>query len=104
MSLMVFTKAVQADEIAEGTMIGGELSGKKIVIANLNGTFYAIGNECTHLGCNLSDGVIEGEHIICLCHGSTFDLKTGRVIQGPAETPEPSYKVKVENGELMIDL
>jgi nitrite reductase/ring-hydroxylating ferredoxin subunit len=101
---MVFTKAGQADKLAKGAIIGVELSGKKIVISNLNGTFYAIGNKCTHMGCNLSRGKIEGEHVICPCHGSTFDLKTGEVVRGPAKTPEPSFKVKVENGELRVDL
>lgn len=101
---MVFTKADQADKVTKGTMIGVELSGKKIVISNLNGTFYAIGGKCTHMGCNLSYGKVEGERVICPCHGSTFDLKTGEVVRGPAGTPEPSFKVKVENGELMVDL
>jgi len=101
---MVFTKAGQTDKVSKDTMIGAELGGKKIVISNLNGTFYAIGAKCTHVGCNLSNGKMEGERVICPCHGSIFDLKTGEVIRGPAETPEPSFKVKVENGELMIDL
>ncbi len=85
-------------------MIGVELSGKKIVISNLNGTFYAIGSKCTHMGCSLSNGKIEGERVVCPCHGSTFDLKTGEVVRGPARIPEPSFKVKVENGELLVDL
>ena len=101
---MVFIKAGQADNVAKGMMIGVELSGKKIVISNLNGTFYAIGNRCTHMGCSLSKGKIEGERVVCPCHGSAFDLKTGEVVQGPAGTPEPSFKVKVENGGLMVDL
>jgi nitrite reductase/ring-hydroxylating ferredoxin subunit len=101
---MVFIKAGLTDKLAKGTMTGVELSGKKIVLSNLNGTFYAIGNKCTHRGCSLSKGRMEGEHVICPCHSSTFDLKTGEVIRGPAKTPEPSFKVKVENGELMVDL
>jgi 3-phenylpropionate/trans-cinnamate dioxygenase ferredoxin subunit len=101
---MVFTKAGQADKVAEGAMIGVELGGKKMVISNLNGTFYAIGSKCTHRGCNLSRGKIEGERVICPCHGSAFNLKTGEVVRGPAGTSEPSFSVKVENGELMVDL
>jgi len=101
---MVLIKAGQADKVAKGAMMGVELSGKEIVISNLNGTFYAIGSKCTHMGCNLSDGKLEGERVVCPCHGSTFDLKTGEVVRGPAKTPEPSFKVRVENGELMIDL
>jgi len=101
---MVFTKAGQAEGVAEGAMIGVELSGQKIVVSKLGGMFYAIGSKCTHRGCNLSHGKIEGEHVICPCHGSTFELKTGKVVRGPAKSPEPSFNVKVENGELMVDL
>lgn len=101
---MVFTKAGQADKVAEGAMIGVEFGGKKLVISKLNGVFYAIGSTCTHMGCNLSHGKIEGEGVMCPCHGSIFNLKTGAVIRGPAGKPEPSFKVKVENGELMVDL
>ena len=101
---MVLIKAGQADKVTKGAMIGVELSGKKIVISNLDGTFYAIGSKCTHMGCDLSRGNIEGEHVICPCHGSTFDLNTGQIVRGPAGTPEPSFRVKVENGELMVDL
>ena len=101
---MVFTKAGPANEIAKGTMLGVELDGKKIVISNQDGVFYAIGSVCTHMRCDLSSGEMEGERVICPCHGSTFNLRTGEVVHGPARTPEPSFKVKVENGELMVDL
>ncbi len=85
-------------------MMGVNIVGKKIVISNLDGTYYAIGSKCTHMGCDLSRGNIEGERVICPCHGSIFNLRTGEVIRGPAGIPEPSFKVKVENGELMVDL
>ncbi len=101
---MVYTKAGQADKIAKGTVLGVELGGKKMVISNLDGIFYAIGSKCTHMGCNLSGGIIDSERVTCPCHGSVFNLKTGEVLQGPARTPEPTFKVKVENGELMVDI
>ena len=101
---MVFTEAGQTIKIAKDTMVEIELGGKRIVVSNLNGTFSAIGARCTHMGCNLSNGKMEGERVICPCHGSIFDLKTGQVIRGPARVPEPSFVVKVENGKLMIDV
>ncbi len=102
---MVLTKAGRrADKVAKGTVTDVELTGKKIVIFNLNDTFYAIVGKYAHMGCSLSSDNIEGERVICACHGSTFDLKTGEVVRGPAVTPEPSCKVKVENGELLVDL
>ncbi len=78
------------------------VDGKPILLVNLDGIYYAIGNICTHMGCPLSKGTLKGENIECVCHGSTLNLKTGKVVRGPAEKPEPRYDVEVENGQVMI--
>ena len=78
--------------------------GKEILLVNMGTTFTAIGNKCTHMGCKLSSGKMDGETIRCPCHGSIFNVRTGEVVRGPAKKPEPAYKVMVENGELSIDL
>jgi nitrite reductase/ring-hydroxylating ferredoxin subunit len=49
-------------------------------------------------------GRIEGETIRCTCHGSVFNIKTGELVRGPAEKPEPVYTVSGENEELFIDV
>ena len=78
--------------------------GKEILVVNLGTTLTAIGNRCTHMGCRLSSGRIDGEIIRCPCHGSMFNVRTGEVVRGPAKIPEPAYTVTVENGELFIDM
>ena len=83
---------------------GITVSGKEILVVKTGKNFFAIGNTCTHMGCRLSSGKLEGETIHCVCHGSTFNLKTGEIVKGPATRPEPSYAVTVEKGELFIDL
>jgi 3-phenylpropionate/trans-cinnamate dioxygenase ferredoxin subunit len=79
-----------------------EVNGAKVLLVNLNGTYYAIGDKCTHRGCSLSKGTINGDTLQCACHGSTFNLKTGEVVKGPAKNPEPKYNVKVENNQVLI--
>jgi 3-phenylpropionate/trans-cinnamate dioxygenase ferredoxin component len=78
--------------------------GKEILVVNMGKTFTAIGNKCTHMGCKLSGGKMEGDVVRCPCHGSMFNVRTGEVVRGPAKKPEPVYTVTVENGELSIDL
>lgn len=78
--------------------------GKEILLVNLGKTITAIGNKCTHMGCRLSSGKIDGETIRCACHGSMFNVRTGQVVRGPAARPEPAYTVTVENGEIFIDV
>ena len=79
------------------------VNGVKVLLVNLNGTYFAIGDKCTHQGCSLSNGTIKGDTVQCACHGSTFNLKTGDVIKGPAPKPEPKYEVKVEGNKISIN-
>jgi len=78
--------------------------GKEILVVNLGKTYAAIGNKCTHMGCRLSSGKMDGDTIRCPCHGSMFNVRTGQVVRGPAKRPEPAYTVTVENGELFINI
>ncbi len=77
-------------------------NGNPILLVNLEGNYYAIGNKCTHMQCTLTNGELKGETVQCPCHGSKFNVKTGKVIGGPAALPEPKYDVKVENGKILI--
>jgi len=83
-------------------MVGSRAGGKDVLVANVDGQYYAIGNVCTHMGCTVSDGVLTGANVECPCHGSTFDVRTGAVVRGPATRPEPSYRVEVSGDRLSI--
>lgn len=91
-------------DIAPGTMMSVEKNGKDILIANVEGTYYAIGNVCTHMGCKLEQGTLTGDTVQCACHGSVFNVKTGAVEKGPAEKPEPSYSLRVDGEKILVDL
>jgi nitrite reductase/ring-hydroxylating ferredoxin subunit len=88
--------------LEQGKMTGIKKEGKSILVANVNGTYYAIGNVCTHMGCTVSDGSLIGETVQCPCHGSTFNVKTGAVVRGPAQNPEPSYCVRVDGDRILV--
>lgn len=101
---MAFVKVDSARNLRSGEKIGFQAGENDILIANLNGKHYAIGNICTHTGCRLSDGMIKAESIECPCHGSVFDIKTGKALKGPAKKPEKKFKVKVESGQVFVEL
>jgi nitrite reductase/ring-hydroxylating ferredoxin subunit len=90
--------------IPAGTMVGIDSGDKSILIANVDGQFYAINNICTHMGCSLSNGTLRGNQVQCPCHGSTFDVTNGSLVHGPARLPEPSYKVTVEGENISVDV
>jgi Rieske Fe-S protein len=64
------------------------------------GEFKAFSAFCTHKGCTVSD-VADGT-INCECHGSKFDLATGKVTHGPAVKPLPSETVTVSGDSITI--
>ena len=76
----------------------------RITLANVAGTIFAIDDTCTHRGCSLGDGKLDGSTVQCACHGSRFDVTSGAVVRGPAEDPVRSYPVHVANGEVQVDL
>jgi nitrite reductase/ring-hydroxylating ferredoxin subunit len=101
---MGFVKVALKKEIAAGKMKAVDVTGVSVLLANVAGEYYAIGNKCTHRGCKLSNGVFDGETVKCPCHKSVFNVKTGEVVHGPASKPEPKYAVKVEEEQILISI
>ncbi len=82
----------------------GRSPATRITLTNVGGTIFAIDDTCTHKGCSLGDGKLDGSTVQCACHGSRFDVTSGAVVRGPAEDPVRSYPVHVANGEVQVDL
>jgi nitrite reductase/ring-hydroxylating ferredoxin subunit len=82
----------------------GRSKGTRITLANVAGTIFAIDDTCTHRGCSLGDGKLDGSTVQCACHGSRFDVTSGAVVRGPAEDPVRSYPVQIAGGEVQVDL
>lgn len=100
-------RLVQVAKISDfqaGTMRGIQIEGKKILVSNIAGKFYAIGGICTHEYAELERGFIQGEHVTCPLHLSQFDLKTGRAINPPATEPLPVYKVYTMDQKVYVEL
>jgi len=101
---MTGTKIGRVEDFAIHPMMKVESGGKKILVVKQGSRFFAIGDTCTHMGCSLSVGTLEGETVRCRCHGSVFNVRTGDVVKGPAKKSEPPYPVAIEKGDVLIDL
>ena len=93
----------KTSEVAPGKLGVFDVDGTRVAVANVNGTFYAFGDTCTHLQCSLAKGHLEGTTVTCSCHGSQFDVMTGSVRRPPAREPVRSYRVVVEGEDLRIE-
>ncbi len=101
---MVFVNAASVKDLQSGSMVGVEVGGKEILLTNVQGKYYAIGNRCTHMNCMLAEGSLNGANVTCPCHGSVFDVKTGNMVKGPARKPEPVYQTKIEGEQVLVDV
>jgi nitrite reductase/ring-hydroxylating ferredoxin subunit len=98
-----FVRVAGANELGEGEMRMVEVRGTKIAVANVGGAFHAFDDICTHMGCSLAEGDLEETTVICPCHGSEFDVRSGEVLQGPAREPVETYETRVEGGNLEVE-
>ena len=89
-------------ELKDGATKAVGVGERTVLLLGVGGGLYAVDDECTHRGCSLSEGYLEGEMLECDCHGSVFNVKTGEVQEGPAQRPVPVYRVQIEGDRVYI--
>lgn len=98
-----FRTVAKASEVQPGSLKHIELEdGTQVCLANVDGTFYAIGGECTHMGGPLGEGELGGAIVTCPWHSGEFDVTTGEVKGPPPEDNEPKYEVRVEGDDVQV--
>jgi 3-phenylpropionate/trans-cinnamate dioxygenase ferredoxin component len=103
-SILEFIQIASVEQIPFGERVFIELGGKSIVLFNLAGKFFAIGDVCTHDNGPVGDGDIEENEIICPRHGARFDIRTGKATSLPALVDIPAYPVRIVEGMVEIGI
>ncbi len=99
-----FYVIASVDDLRNGERLFLEVDGEPIVVFNLAGNYYAIGDVCTHDEGPLGDGRVEGNELVCPRHGAHFDIRTGKALTLPAVIDAPSYPVRVKDGQIEIGI
>ena len=97
-----FVPVTRASELAPGVMTWAVVDRERILIANVDGAFYAIQDVCGHRHETLSKGTLWGYVIECPLHFACFDVRTGKLISGPASADVPTYEVRVEGDTVYV--
>ena len=90
------------EDLQNGERMFVEIGEFQIVLFNIAGQIFAIGDVCSHDGGPLGDGELEDQQVICPRHGARFDIRTGTVLSLPAYEDIPAYPVSVENGRIKV--
>jgi nitrite reductase/ring-hydroxylating ferredoxin subunit len=102
-----FQRVANKKDIKEGSLLGVELEGNKIVLAMLNGQVFAMDAVCSHQGGPLEEGKLEGHNLTCPWHYAVFDVRNGKVSDRTVWAKNQiSYPVNVNEstGDILINI
>ena len=91
-------------DVARGRMRSCRVGERELVVCHTRDGVFAVDNVCTHAFARMSEGYLKGTRIICPLHGATFDVRTGRVLGGPASMALPAFPTRVVDGVVEVAL
>ncbi len=100
----IYVKAAKAGELPHNSAKLVQAEGKNIALVHADEGYYAVANECTHVGGPMCEGSLQGEELTCPWHGARFNFKTGQAIAGPGRGDLTCYAVRVSGDEIEIEV
>ena len=97
-----FTAVGKVADLAPGCMKFAAVDGQRIVLAHVEGQFYALRDVCGHRNAPLSRGKLTGHIVECPLHFAQYDVRTGKLVDGPISTDVPAYEVRVEGETVYV--
>ena len=97
-----FVSVAKTSDLSDGEIMLVEVGEERIALSRIDGSFYAIGEVCSHAEGPLSDGTVDDEEVECPWHGSRFNLKTGEVTSPPADEAATRYAVRLESDDVLV--
>lgn len=98
-----WVKAATTKEVAPGRFKLVQVDGKKIVLYNVDGTFYATDNTCAHQGGPLGQGIFQDAVVTCPWHAWQFDVRTGESIFDPG-MKVATFPVKIDGDDILVEV
>lgn len=84
--------------VGSGVVVQDAQGSAVVVVQPEAGQVAAFSGLCTHQGCAVA---LKDSELDCPCHGSRFELLTGKVLQGPATEPLKSLPVQVDGDSVV---
>ena len=97
-------RVARIDDLPPGKMRRIDIGNRGILLANVNGRFYATDDTCSHEDASLSTGFLRHEWVQCPLHGSRFNVRTSEAVEEPAEENLKTYAVRVDGNDIWLDL
>jgi len=99
-----YIEIARVEEIPKNGMKRVSFGGLEILLVNADGKFYAVENQCPHKGYSLYLGTLEGEVLTCGFHYAKFNITTGKSLEAATHKPLKTYKVKIQNSSILVEV
>ncbi len=97
-----FFAVAQVADVPSGTMRCVAVDRERVLLAHVDGRFYALRDMCGHRNAPLSRGRLDGHVVECPLHFATFDVRSGKLVDGPISADVAIYQTRVEGGTVFI--
>jgi nitrite reductase/ring-hydroxylating ferredoxin subunit len=97
-------EAMKDADLADGSMATVDVAGTHLLLARIGGEVRAVSGTCTHEEADLGLGFLVEDRITCPLHLSSFDLRTGAVLNPPATQPLKTFNVKIQDGTIFVEV
>lgn len=97
-----WTPVLDAAALTAGRPVTAVAGDTPVMLVRDGARIHAIHDRCSHRGCSLAEGEVEGGVVTCACHGSRFRLIDGEVERGPATTPQPAFETRERDGRVEV--
>ncbi|HKW10040.1 MAG TPA: FAD-dependent oxidoreductase [Gemmatimonadaceae bacterium] len=93
---------IDAQTLADGEKLLGHANGEAVLLARVNGEYFAIGATCSHYGGPLAEGELVGDTVRCPWHHACFSLRSGEALRAPALNPVACWHVERRGGQIVV--
>ena len=99
-----FVPIAKLDDLTIGERIFVEIDDLVIMVFNIAGSYFAIGDVCSHDDGPLGDGELDNFEVICPRHGARFDIRNGKANSLPAYVDIPAYPVRIVDDQIEVGI
>ena len=97
-----FVPIPEAEQLGNGETLRVEIDKLVMTIGRIDNQLYAFQEFCTHRFGPLSEGSLHGFNVQCPWHNSCFDVRTGKVTNGPAKVDLKTFKIEKRDGKVGV--
>jgi apoptosis-inducing factor 3 len=96
-------RVAATNDLRDGEMTTVLVGGKKVLLARVDGSFFATAARCPHWGGPLPEGTLNAPRLLCPWHKATYDVRSGDLLEPPSLDGIAAFRVRVDGDDVYVD-